>query len=173
MLAKIRRALALAFERWTGREARRRDEAFAALSAQAQAEAAKTAALESRSAALESQVAIDTANFRNRFEVAEARLTAIEGRLAQGETTARSSEADAALARQVLIHRVEFLERCLGFTGETPKMDQRMMFERLLDVRLGQVESRICAIMEGPFHDRLVETLGARGDGADAARRKD
>ena len=55
--------------------------------------------------------------------------------------------------------RIGALERLLGIGPPGTPEDQNACAEHLLELRLGQVESRIVAHLEGPYFDRVLEAV--------------
>lgn len=74
-------------------------------------------------------------------------LSAVEARFAALEAELETPET--------LDHRVGFVERCLGLDGEESGETVPDGLERLLEMRLGQLETRILTYLEGPYYERV------------------
>lgn len=127
MAAALRRVLGLARRRWRGDDADR----LAALEERlARSEQALQRAEEARAQAEDDL----------RARLAEARRAMIDGESAMARVATLEQQ------RGMLETRLLHLERCVGVAAGQPS-DPVELVDRLLEIRLGQVESRIVAVL--------------------------
>ena len=148
MAVALRRVLGLARRRWRGDDADR----LAALEERlARSEQALQRAEEARAQA---EAAL-------RARLADDRRAMIDGEIAPRVDSVMTKVATLEEVRGMFETRITHLERCIGVAVGQPS-DAVDLVDRLLEIRLGQVESRFVALLGGQAHRSTGGTSGEK-----------